>query len=200
MFRWKAVELEAVGGDFEGAMRDVHVSDARELALAEQQSEQLAFATAEIEHARSTAGFERGEDGSETLIMQAERCFERFLLDDCDLGGGFERGIIGQLRERVIDETAPVFEVAARDGFALGMRSEPAFAVAHELLHFVAADPVMFIAIKHGDEHVEMAEQRVQRQRGAKFHAMVAALFRTSPMGSTTSCSAQVQRSSVASG
>jgi hypothetical protein len=66
----QAIETETVSGDFECAMRNIHSGNAHELLFAEKQSEKPTFAATKIEHARGAAGFQRSEDGAETLFVE----------------------------------------------------------------------------------------------------------------------------------
>src|SRR6202020_1540001 len=57
----------------------VHTDDLLELLFLEKLSDQLAFATAEIEHALGTARAESRHDGAEALIVEAERRLQHIL-------------------------------------------------------------------------------------------------------------------------
>ena len=65
-------------------------------------------------------------------------------------------------------EAALVLQVAAGDQLALGVRGQPALAVAQQLLDLVVADPVVLVVVEHRDQHVEVRQQLAQRQRRAR--------------------------------
>ncbi len=73
-----------------------------------------------------------------------------------------------------------MLEVAPRDLLALGVRRQPALAVTQQLLHLGVIDPVMLVVIEDGHEDVEVAEQLVQRSRGAEADTVIGAL---APLG-----------------
>src|SRR6185503_8517203 len=64
-----------------------------------------------------------------------------------------------------------VLQVAPRDESPIGMRGQPALAVAKQLVDFGVAHPVMLLVVEDGNEHVQMREQAgeplcaTQRQR-----------------------------------
>ena len=58
-----------------------------------------------------------------------------------------------------------VFQIAINNLLSFGMPSQPISAVAKQLLHFVFANPVVFIVVQHGDQHVQMRQQVVDRNR-----------------------------------
>ena len=55
-----------------------------------------------------------------------------------------------------------MLEVAVGDQFLLGMRLEPALALAEQLVHFIASDPVVLVVVQHGNQDVEVREQVLQ--------------------------------------
>ena len=75
----EALEAEALPGDPEGAVGDVHAGDAVALPVVEQGLEKLALAAAEIDDAARARLPERPPDRGEALVVQAERALEAFL-------------------------------------------------------------------------------------------------------------------------
>src|SRR5438874_11556063 len=53
------------------------------------------------------------------------------------------------------------------------MSLQPAFAVAKELFDFVFSHPVVFVRIKHWDQHIKMGQQILQGDALADLHGVV---------------------------
>jgi hypothetical protein len=69
-----------------------------------------------------------------------------------------------------------VFQITARDFFALRMCGEPAFSTAEEFFDFVLADPIVFFVVEHGQQDIEMLEEILQALLRCKSDTPIAAL------------------------
>ena len=92
----------------------------------------------------------RRENGRPCACSRALLRSTASFFQSVSFGGGIGVGfaLVHQLGKRVIHQTALVFEVAARDGFALGMRRQPAFAVAQKFFHLVIAHPIVLVVVQ----------------------------------------------------
>ena len=77
--------------------------------------------------------------------------------------------------ERGVNQAPLVLEVAAGDQRALGVRGQPVRAAAHQLLDLVVAHPVVLLVVEHGQQDVEVGQQRAQPDRRAERQPHVAA-------------------------
>ena len=140
-----------------------------ELPVREQRREQLALAAAEVEHAlRARCACSAASDGAEPLLVEADAALSSASSSAAVrlgllVGIGWSSSTSRASASR--DEAALVLQVAAGDQLALGVRREPALAVAQQLLDLVVADPVVLVVVEHRDEHVEVGEQVAQAAR-----------------------------------
>ena len=164
--RRKAVVVQSVMGDFERAMRHVHADDFSELLFLQQSLEQSAFTATQVQNASRARAFQRGQHRAKTLFVEADVALDGFFFLRVNFGDGIgiRFALVHELRQRVVHQAALVLEIAARDGFALGMRRQPALAVAQKFFHLVIADPVVLVVVQHRHEHVKMREKLLQRQ------------------------------------
>ena len=52
-----------------------------------------------------------------------------------------------------------MFEITIAYQLAFRMLAKPALAVAQQFFDFVVADPIVFVVVQHGNQHVEMRQQ-----------------------------------------
>ena len=130
-------------------------------------TQQLALAAAEVEHAPRAALLAAPRPPRRGAARcRLHRPLDRLFLA-CVLLLGRRPG--RRLRRRS-GGPAPRGQAAAdasgsaRDQLALGMRGQPALAVAQQLLHLVVADPVVLVVVQHRDQHIEVREQVAQAQ------------------------------------
>ena len=57
-----------------------------------------------------------------------------------------------------------MFQVAASDFVALGVRCEPAFALAQEFFDFVFADPIVFVVVEDREKNIEVLQDVLQKK------------------------------------
>ena len=90
------------------------------------------FTTPQVKHTLCAGVAQRGEHGAQTEIVQFHRLFEGNLL----AGMAFFRRVgvgmvfLHQTSQGLARQTPLMLQVALRDEFALGMRGQPALAVA----------------------------------------------------------------------
>ena len=185
----EAVVVQPSCGDLERGRGYIHAKDAREGAFGLQQGEQPPLAAAKVQHACRPARPQRRQHSGQTLLVQAQRLFDRFLLAVAPLARPF--GIVGgvgflldgqQAAQRLARQDRPVLEVAAHDGVALRVLRQPAFSLAHELVHLVVTDPVVLVVVQDRNEHVEVAQEVAQARGLAQGQRKVEAL---APVGET---------------
>jgi len=122
--------------------------------------------------------FERGDHGVLPLLVQADLLLD-LLFFVCVLFLCFIGVLlifIQQPLHRRPRQAAEVFQVAIDDLLLGRMRRQPRFAVTEQLFHFVIPDPVMLVVVEHGDEHVQMPQQLLKRNRLRKLDGEIRAI------------------------
>ena len=92
------------------------------------------------------------------MFVQADVSLNALLLERVSLGQRIRVGLvfIQELGESVINQTALMFQIAARYVFSFWMRSQPAFAMAQEFCDLVITHPIVFVVIQDGQKHIQM--------------------------------------------
>jgi len=160
------IQFQASGGDFERPDGHVEADDFLELFVAQELSKQVPFAAPQVEDPPRSRGPQRGQHGPQPRFVQADGLLK------AGLGGLWfvlqlqrRRVFLGQPREGLAGQAGLMLEVPVGDGFALGMRGQPPFALGEEFFHLVAADVIMLAVVEHRNEHVKVRQQLGQGRR-----------------------------------
>ncbi len=173
----EALEAEALPGDLEGPVGDVHAGEAVALPLLEQGLEELALAAAEIDDAARPRLPERLPDRGEALLVQAHGALETLLLLFVLRLGIRLRVLLGhEPGERLLGQIALMLEVAAGDLLPLRVRGQPAFPPGQQLVQLLLPDPVVLVVVEHRKQHVEVGEQVAEPAGPRQPHLEVGAL------------------------
>ena len=154
-----AVEPEATGSGFQGTDGDVYADDLPESRIRQELLDQPPLPASQIDDARGVAFLQRAGDRPEPDLRQRD---QRLRTGSVAIRGRRAR-LFRQTLQGIVRQVVPVLEIPAHDEIPTRMIFQPAFSPGDELVHLGVSDPIVFAAVQHRHQHIEMGQQVRQR-------------------------------------
>ena len=150
---------DADAGAFQLGQGGLQPGDAGDARLFGQGGQQAALAAAQVGHGGGAQVFQRLDHGLDPGLGQVQRLFQLGLPGR--LRRAFGRRFLvggGQPFHGLLQQGRAFGQVAADDGFLVGVVVQPALAGAEQLVDFVFGHPVVLFAVQGGQQDAELAQ------------------------------------------